>query len=122
MHAVANQVEIPLDKLEEFLTSRATPDFTGTVRVTVRVLPTAGLEVEFTAETRISHQVDRSRDKGTPLVTNVRVARVRELIREHANEFVLGTKVSEVHASFVAGEIRSFNIVQVEQCQAKQLR
>lgn len=122
MHAASNQVEIPLDRLDEFLVARAVPDFTGTVRVSVRVLPTAAHEVEFTAETRAVHHVDTSRDRGTPLVTNARVTKVRNLIREHAHRFTIGTKMIAIEASFVAGEIRSFHIVEEEKCQAQASR
>lgn len=114
MHAVPNQVEIPIDEIETLLVSRAVPDFTGTVEITVHVSPAAAHEVEFRARVESHIDVTRSDDKAEPVVTNERVARVRRHLAEVANKFVLGTAVTGIKASFVRGELRSFKL-----CEAK---
>jgi len=113
-HAVTNRVPLPIEQLEEILSARAVPEFTGTVHVQVRVLATAALEVEFNAEVTINHQLAKSDDERKPVITNDRVNKVRQAVRENAHRFTIGTRVTGVEASFVAGELRSFKIKEFE--------
>jgi hypothetical protein len=118
MHPVANQVEIPTDKISEALERCAVPGFTGSVTAHIRVLPSAAHEVEFRFEQATMVQINKPTDPETPLVTNARVNKVRRVLMENAQRFRLGTPLSRVLASFVDGELRKFEIVEVsEKCQ-----
>ena len=115
MHAVANRVEIPIESLERILAARAVPDFTGTVEILIRVLPTAGHEVEFQTEAVRDVPADnRTVEKENPVVTNDRVSRVRHALLQNAAAFTIGTKLKGIKASFLKGELRSFRILEVE--------
>ena len=115
MHTVSNQVEIPIESVERILTARAVPDFTGTVEIRVRVLPTAGHEVEFEAvATRSIAPANRTEEREQPIVTNERVAKVRRTLAENASAFVIGTKLIAIEASFLKGDLRGFKITERE--------
>jgi hypothetical protein len=114
MHPVANQVEIPTDKLSEAMEKCAVPGFTGDFTGHLRVLPTAGFEVEFLFEKRINIQVNKSDDPERPHVTNARVAKVRRVLLENAHRFRLGTKLARVFGTFVDGELRRFEVIEAE--------
>jgi hypothetical protein len=114
MHAARNVVPIPLDEIERILVARAVPDFTGNVLIDVRVLPTAGHEVEFSAETETHLALNRSEEISQPIVTNDRVNKVRRVLREVETKFVLRADVIGIRASFVKGELRSFKLCEVE--------
>ena len=115
MHATANKVEIPLDQVERFLINRAVPDFTGNVEISVRVLQTAGHEIEFRSETESLIATKHSEETATPLVTNERVNAVRRALAEIRGRFTIGTDVQKIRASFVKGELRSFKLCEVEE-------
>lgn len=115
MHPVANAVEVSTDKILEAFEQAAVPDFTGQVKVHVRVLPTAGQEVEFTVERQKHHQVDAPgtiREKEMPLVTNDRVNGVRMKLREL--RLVLTCPIVCVSGNFLRGVLKSFVVQEVE--------
>lgn len=114
MHPVANQVEIPTEKISEALERCAVPGFTGNVTGHIRVLPSAAHEVEFRFETATTLQINKPPDPEAPLVTNARVAKVRRVLLENADRFRIGTPLSRVFASFVDGELRRFEVIEVE--------
>jgi hypothetical protein len=114
MHPVANQVEIPTEKLSEALERCAVPGFTGNLIGHLRVLPTAANEVEFRFEKLTTLQVNKAQDPEQPLVTNARVAKVRRVLLENSDRFRLGTKLSRVVGNFVDGELRRFEVIEVE--------
>jgi|SRR5271166_5194279 len=114
MHPVANQVEIPTDKIAEKLCQEARPGFTGSVIARIRVLPTAAHEVEFTFETKRTLQLSKNEEPETPHVTNARVASVRRALAENANLFRMGTPLAGVEAHFVDGELRKLHALEVE--------
>ena len=114
MHPVANQVEIPTEKISEAFERCAVPGFTGNITGHIRVLPSAALEVEFTFEKVATLQINKQDDPSTPLVTNARVAKVRRVLMENAGRFRIGTSLSRVFGSFVDGELRRFDVIEVE--------
>ncbi len=114
MHDTRNTVQISPDEIERILTARAVPDFTGNVSIEIRVLPTAGQEVEFKAEIESHAPLSRSQEKAAPIISNDRVYAVREAIRANAHRFVIGTRIVAVKASFLRGELKSFKICEVE--------
>lgn len=114
MHPVANQVEIPTQKIEEALEKGAVPGFTGSVTVHIRLLPTAAHEFEFVSERRAMQQTNISREESTPLVTNDRVAKVRRKVAENSNRFRMGTKLSQIVGHFLDGDLRKFEVIEVE--------
>ena len=114
MHPVANQVEIPTEKISEALERCAVPGFTGSITGHVRVLKSAGLEVEFTFEKEVALQINKQTDPERPIVTNERVAKVRRMIQESADKFVLSAAVNKIYASFTDGDLRKFVVTEVE--------
>lgn len=114
MHPVANQVEIPTEKISEAFERCAVPGFTGNITGHVRVLPSAAFEVEFRFEKEIAVQINKPMDPEAPHITNARVAKVRRVLMESAGRFRLGTPVRGVFGSFVDGELRSFKVLEVE--------
>jgi hypothetical protein len=114
MHKVSNSVEIPLDEIERILIARAVPDFTGSVEITVHILPSAGLEVQFEAVTENHLPIGRAEETAQPVVTNGRVNAVRYEINKIRDKFLLGTTVRGIRASFVKGELRSFKLCEAE--------
>ena len=113
MHPVANQVDIPTDKIGEALERCAVPGFTGSVRGHIRVLPSAAHEVEFLFEKSTTMQINKPVEPERPIITNARVAKVRTVLLEHAHLFRLGTPVSGFFATFVDGELRRFELNEV---------
>lgn len=115
MHSIPNQIQIPPDEIERILEARAVPDFTGTVTINVCVLPSAAHEIEFRTEVESFAPLScRSQENGTPIVSNHRVAAVREAVRANADRFVIGTKIVAIKASFLKGELKSFKTCEVE--------
>jgi hypothetical protein len=114
MHPVANMVEIPTDKLCEAMERCAIPGFTGDFTGHIRVLPTAANEVEFRFEKKTTVQINKPDEPAMPHVTNARVAKVRRVLSENAERFRLGTKLSRVFGTFVDGELRRFEVFEVE--------
>ena len=110
-----NAAEIPVDRIEEILTQRAVPEFTGNVEIGIRVLETAGLEVEITAQIENHLPLGRSNeDAEPPVITHNRVNSVRTEINKIRERLIVGTTVHAIRASFVRGELRSFKLVEVE--------
>jgi hypothetical protein len=114
MHPTANQIDIPTEQLSEALERCAVPGFTGNLITHVRVLPTAGFEVEFRFEKLTTLQINKPEEPETPHVTNARVAKVRRMLAEHQGRFRIGTKLSRVVCNFVDGELRRMEVIEVE--------
>ena len=114
-HPVANQVDIPTEKISEALERCAVPGFTGNITAHIRVLPTAAHDVEFAFETDTVLKINKPDEPSQPFVTNARVAKVRSVLRENADRFKIGTSLSRVFASFVDGELRAFRVIEVSQ-------
>jgi hypothetical protein len=115
MHPVSNQVDIPTEKISEALEACAIPGFTGNITGYIRVLPTAANEVEFRFEKAITLQINKPSEPELPVVTNARVAKVRRVLLENAPRFKIGTPLSRVFASFVDGELRQFQVIEVSE-------
>jgi len=113
MHPVANQVDIPTEKISEALEACAVPGFTGNITGHIRVLQSAAHEVEFRFEKATTLQINKPTDPEQPMITNARVAKVRRVLLEHSDRFKLGTPLSRVFASFVDGELRQFQVIEV---------
>lgn len=114
MHPVANQVEIPTEKLSEALERCAVPGFTGNLIAHLRVLPTAAHEVEFRFEKLTTLQINKPDEPETPLVTNARVAKVRRMLLENQRLFRLGIPLSRVIGHFRDGELTRLEVIEVE--------
>jgi hypothetical protein len=114
-HPVANQVDIPTEKISEALERCAVPGFTGSITGHIRVLPTAAHEVEFAFETDTVIKINKPDEPSQPMVTNSRIAKVRNVLRENAGRFKIGTPLSRVFASFVDGELRAFRLIEVRE-------
>ncbi len=115
MHPVANQVEIPTEKISEALERCAVPGFSGSITGHIRLLPTAGLEVEFRFEKLVTLQVNKPTEPERPIVTNERVAKVRRMVQEASSMLVVSAPVTLVYASFDNGDLRTFRVGEVEE-------
>lgn len=114
MHPVANQVEIPTEKLSEALERCAVPGFTGQLIAHIRILPTAAHEIEFRFEKLTTLQIHKPDEPETVMVTNARVAKVRRMLLENQNRFRLGTKLSRLVGNFRDGELTRLEVIEVE--------
>jgi hypothetical protein len=115
MHPVANTVEVSTEKILEAFERAAVPDFTGQVKVHVRVLPTAGNEVEFTVERNRTEQVQlfgSSKETTFPHVTNDRVNTVRMKLRDL--RLILYSPIVCVTGNFAQGMLKSFVVQEVQ--------
>lgn len=119
MHAVRNEIPIPMEEVDRILTARAVPDFTGTVTIRVTVLNTAAHEIEFHAEVESQAPLARSEEVSSPVISNDRVQAVRRALAENEDKFRLGTKLVAIKASFLRGELRSFKVCEEEARSAK---
>ncbi|MGH9501649.1 MAG: hypothetical protein ACRD20_02230 [Terriglobales bacterium] len=115
MHPVANAVEISTDEIREAFEKAAVPEFTGQVKVHIRLLPTAAHEVAFTVERSQTRQVDSPgvvRETIMPHVTNDRVNTVRMKLREL--KLILYSPVVCVSGNFAQGVLKSFVVQEVQ--------
>ncbi len=111
MHPVANAVEVSTEKILEAFEKAAVPEFTGQVKVHVRVLKTAAHEIEFIEERIRTEQVfapGTIRENTSPHVTNDRINTVREKLRELT--LILYSPIVCVTGNFAQGVLKSFAV------------
>jgi hypothetical protein len=70
--------------------------------------------VEFKFEKLTTLQINKPQDPERPLVTNARVDKVKRVLNENAERFQLGTQIVRFYATFTDGELRRFEIIEVE--------
>jgi DNA replicative helicase MCM subunit Mcm2 (Cdc46/Mcm family) len=117
MHPVANMVELDTTAIEEAFVRAAVPEFTGSVKVHIRLLPTAAHEVEFISEKHTNKLVEvpgTVREKLTPHVTNSRVVTVRYEVAELKKKLRLSVSVIGVTGHFMNGELKKIELHEVQ--------
>jgi hypothetical protein len=121
MHAVAHQIEIPLDQLERILLDHAREEFSGSVEVGIRLSPEEAVRcIEFEPEThesqlvRITTRSPAWREIGTlapPQKVIDREALVRAAIVQSSGKLRLESTVRKVTGHFSNGELRKLEWV-----------
>lgn len=111
MHPVADQVEIPIEKVEHELEKRAIPGFTGSVTVYLRLRPLVGSSVYLESIETEHIRVGRLATSGSlnPQSNrgpSERVLKVRQQLRQQKDRFRVRTTVTKVIANYVDGDLR----------------
>lgn len=112
-----NELDLPLERIEEALIQCAIPGFYGEVRFEIKVLQTAALEVELLQERKTLTQKDTARDDGPIVPSNDRTQRVRARLPEIQSHMRIVCPVSTIRALFKDG-----NLVTLEFTEVKDLR
>lgn len=119
MHPVANEVPVPTDGIERELLALAERRFTGRARLTLRVKPEAGLDVEVlpTEATETVRMGDRA-PQMSPQVFHSgppteRELAVRELLTKNAYRFRLTLRLVSLVCDFKEGLLLSTQFVTV---------
>jgi|ERR1700683_3234189 len=115
MHPVANEVEVSTDQVERYFLQWAKPGFTGQRKVFVRVLPEAGLKVEFIPT---GNEVQRARSSENRTPENLFNGRLHEPteretlvsvgIVQNRHRFRIGMRLTAVLGHFVDGKLTGF--------------
>ncbi len=108
IEVVPNVVDIAIDRLEEFFEAAAVPGFTGSVEVSIRLLPQAGYEVEYNARRQTVEQLNSSKEQAHALSSNHRVNMVRQKIAEWRPRLRVFLPVLSMTGHYMNGELRSF--------------
>ena len=119
----ANEVPVSTERILEELKKYAVPGFTGRVRIPVRVMPEAALDVEFgPAEVLESQPVGTAKvpfdvrvfDPPGHRLPTERELLVRQKLAENAHKFKLGMRVTAVIGHFDKnGNLNRFDLEMV---------
>lgn len=112
MHPVANEVDVPTDQVERYLLQWAKPGYTGQREIYLRVLPEAGLHVEFVAS---GNEIQRAKGNEMrspqlnfshlPSEPSERELMVRAGLAQNKHRFRIGMKLTRVLANFQDGKL-----------------
>ena len=114
MHPVANEVEVPTDEVERYLMQWAKPGYTGQREIHLRVLPEAGLQVQFIP---VGNEVQRAKSEASHSPENLfgpahepteRQLMVRVGLSQNKHRFRIGMKLTRVLAHFQDGKLMGF--------------
>jgi hypothetical protein len=114
----ANEAAIPLDHIEQALLAFAIPGHYGSVRIHLKLLPTAVQAVMLDVEQHRITGRDVSKTEGLITATNERYNRVRSLLSEQAHEFRVICPVIEVVGQFQDGKMEKFEIGKAKEMRA----
>jgi hypothetical protein len=106
-----NEVPISMDNIEQALLVFAIPGMYGSVRIKLRLLPTAATEVMLGVEHRTVTRLDVAKSEQHVIASNERYNRVRQCLAEKANEFRVICPIREVIGNFQDGKMSSVEIV-----------
>lgn len=109
------QVEIPLMSIEDALIQCAVPGFWGQLIIGVRLLRSAGLEVELHKETKTIAQTDLGRETERIVPSNDRVNKVRSRMMEIREKMKLFCPVTSIKGAFKDGHLVSLEITEEEE-------
>lgn len=110
-----NHVEIPIRSIEDALIQCAVPGFWGQLIIGVRLLRTAGLEVELHKETKTIAQTDVTRETEHIVPSNDRVNKVRSRMPEIREKLHVFCPVTSIKGAFKDGHLVSLEITEVEE-------
>ncbi len=115
MHPVANEVDVPTEEVERYLMQWAKPGYTGQREIHLKVLPEAGLQVQFIP---MGNEVQRTKENENrspelrfgdrPSQPTEREIMVRVGIAQNKHRFRIGMKLTRVLAHFQDGKLMGF--------------
>ena|ERR1700733_92130 len=106
-----NEVPISMDNIEQALLHFAIPGMYGSVRIKLKLLPTAAHEVMLAVEHRTVTRLDVAKSEQHVIASNERYNRVRQCLAEKAHEFHVLCPIREVIGNFQDGKMSSVEIV-----------
>ncbi len=106
-----NAVDIAIDRLEGYLEAAAVPGFTGSVEISLRLLPKAGAEVEYLARRRTVEHGNAYKEQAHSLSSDHRVNVVRMKIAEWRPRLRVFLPVISITGHFLNGELKSFEVI-----------
>ena len=104
-----------MDNIEQALLMFAIPGMWGSVRIKVRLLPTAAQEIMLAIEHRTVTRLDVTKSEQHVIASNERYNRVRECLAEKAREFRVICPIREVIGHFQDGKMSSIEIVRADE-------
>jgi len=111
---LTNELPLPIEKIEEALITFARPGMYGSVRIRLRLLPTAVFEIQQFTEYREITRPDVAKDEGPIKPSNERVNKVRNALQAKRHKFRLLAPVTELVGNFHDGSLSSLEVVEVE--------
>jgi hypothetical protein len=102
-----NEVPISIENIEQALLVFAIPGMWGSVRIRLKLLPTAGQEVMLGIEHRTVTRLDVAKSEQHIIASNERYNRVRECLAEKAHEFRVICPIVEIVGHFQDGKMSS---------------
>jgi hypothetical protein len=106
-----NEVLISMENIEQALLHFAIPGMYGSVRIKLKLLPTASHEVMLSVEHRTVTNLQVAKSEQHVIASNERYNRVRQCLAEKANEFRVICPIREVIGNFQDGKMSSVEIV-----------
>src|ERR1700731_2446301 len=91
-----NEVPISMDNIEQALLHFAIPGMWGSVRIRLKLLPTAAQEMVLGIEHRAVTRLDVSKSEQHVIASNERYNRVRQCLAEKASEFRVICPIKEI--------------------------
>jgi hypothetical protein len=110
-----NEVPISMDNIEQALLVFAIPGMWGSVRIRLKLLPTAAQEVMLAVEHRTVTRLDVTKSEQHVIASNERYNRVRQCLAEKQHEFRVLCPISEVVGNFQDGKMSSVEIVRTNE-------
>jgi hypothetical protein len=115
LEAKVNEVPLSIQNIEDALLAFAIPGMYGSVRIRLKLLPTAAHEVMLAVEHRTVTRLDVTKSEQHIIASNERYNRVRQCLAEKAQEFRVVCPISEVIGHFQDGKMSSVEIVRENQ-------
>lgn len=123
MEHIQNKTEIPTQRIEDALREGAIPGFWGTIRIGVRLNPTAALEVDLLQEKTSITDGAKQREISNVIPTmNDRISRVKIKIAELRERLNLYCPVTQIEAIFQDGQLIRFAVTEVSEPSEQRMR
>jgi hypothetical protein len=106
-----NEVLLSMQNIEDALLAFAIPGMYGSVRIKLKLRPTAADEVMLAIEHRAVTRLDVAKSEQHIIASNERYNRVRQCLAEKASEFRVICPIREVIGNFQDGKMSSVEIV-----------
>ena len=105
-----NEVPLSIENIERALLVFAIPGMWGSVRIRLKLLPTAGHEVMLGIEHRTVTRLDVAKSEQHIIASNDRYNRVRQCLAEKAAEFRVICPVTDLIAHFQDGKLSTLDL------------
>lgn len=118
-----NKIAIPTERIEDLLREGAVPGFWGTVRIKVRLNPSAALEIDLITERTTYTDGGKQRETTNVIPAgNDRWDRVRMKIAELRDKLTLVCPVTKIEAAYQDGKIVRFSVTEIQEPAEQRMR